>query len=92
MDSKSDSVLLSYKDNPELKAALGGKQPGDTCEITLKVTVRANDDDTFDALIDEIHTEDESSEEEMDEMEDDESEDESEAPVMVVMAKKNGKS
>lgn len=54
MDTKSDTLLLSYKGNAELKKALGDYQPGDTCELTIEVTVRANDDETFDAVIDAV--------------------------------------
>lgn len=54
MDTKSDSLILSYKGNAELKKALGDYQPGDTCELTIEVTVRANDDEAFDAVIDAV--------------------------------------
>lgn len=58
MESSSDSLLLSYKDNPELLAALGDKQPGDSVTLTIQVTVRANDEEHFDALIDNVETSD----------------------------------
>jgi hypothetical protein len=54
MDSTADALKLSYKDNPELKAALGDAKPGDQIELCVTVTVRSNDEDTFDALIDEV--------------------------------------
>lgn len=54
MDSKSDSLVLNYKDNPDLKAALGDMQPGDTVTLELTCTVRSNDDEAFDGMIDEI--------------------------------------
>lgn len=77
MDTKSDSLLLSYKGNEELKKTLGDLQPGDTCELKLEVTVRANDDEAFDAVIDSVEMCDEMSEDE----EDDETETENEAKV-----------
>ena len=54
MDSKSDSLVLNYKDNPDLKAALGDMEPGDTVTLEITCTVRSNDDEAFDGLIDEI--------------------------------------
>lgn len=54
MDSKSDSLVLNYKDNPDLKAALGDMQPGDTVTLELTCTIRSNDDEAFDGMIDEI--------------------------------------
>jgi hypothetical protein len=54
MDSKSDCLVLNYKDNPDLKAALGDTEPGDTVTLQLTCTVRSNDDEAFDGMIDEI--------------------------------------
>lgn len=54
MDSKSDCLVLNYKDNPDLKAALGDMEPGDTVSLKLTCTVRSNDDEAFDGMIDEI--------------------------------------
>ena len=54
MDSKSDCLVLNYKDNPDLKAALGDMQPGDSVTLELTCTVRSNDDEAFDGMIDEI--------------------------------------
>lgn len=54
MDSKSDCLVLNYKDNPDLKAALGDMEPGDTVTLRLTCTVRSNDDEAFDGMIDEI--------------------------------------
>lgn len=54
MDSASDSLILSYKDNPELKSLLADYQPGDQVELCVTVTVRDNNTDKFDSLIDEV--------------------------------------
>jgi hypothetical protein len=54
MDSKSDCLVLNYKDNPDLKAALADMQPGDSVTLELTCTVRSNDDEAFDGMIDEI--------------------------------------
>lgn len=70
MESKADSLLLSYEGNDSLKAALGGLQPGDQAELCITVTVRANDDKTFDAIIDEVEAD------EMDDMDEAMSEEE----------------
>lgn len=89
MDSKSDSIQLSYQDNDELKAALGGMEPGDEVKLTLIVTVRGNDDDGFDALIDEVEVaESEEPEDEDEETESDEDEDEDSA-LSVMKSKKD---
>lgn len=98
MDSVSDSLILSYKDNPELQAALGDLQPGDKVTLSVTVTVRANDKDQFDSLIDEVEPSadaDAASEPDADEMppEEDAAEGESAdkpAAVMLVLGKKKG--
>lgn len=77
MDTKSDSLLLSYNGNEELKKALGDLQPGDTCELKIEVTVRANDEEAFDAMIDSV----ERCDDEMYEEGDDESEEGAEKKV-----------
>lgn len=64
MDTKSDCLMLSYKSNEELKKALGDLQPGDKAELTIEVTVRANDDEAFDAIIDAVEMNEETAEEE----------------------------
>lgn len=97
MDSISDALKLTLKDNDELKAALGGAKPGDKLELCVSVTVRSNDEDTFDALIDEVELmEDEAADEEAAPAEDkpeDMMDDEDEKPsaALIVMASKKKK-
>ena len=82
MQTKSDSLILSLKDNEDLKLELSGKEPGDKLEICLQVTVTSVDEERFEAAIDEVVTEDGPSEEK------DKPADDSEDPVMVVVARK----
>jgi hypothetical protein len=86
MDSKSDTLLLSFKENPELQAALGDLQPGDQVELCVKVTCRANDKDSFDSTIDEVELMD--SMEPSDGPDEDDEEDEDELTDVIVRRKK----
>lgn len=94
MDSKSDSLLLSYKDNPELKAALADATPGDEIELCVTVTVRANDAESFDAMIDKVELMDEEMDEKSEEKAGDYAADEDDSelddPALVIIARKNG--
>lgn len=84
-----DQITLNYADNDELKAALGGKEPGDKCRITLDVLVSANSDEAFDASIEGVELEDSYEEDEDTDTESEEpASEEDEDPVMGVMAKK----
>jgi hypothetical protein len=79
-----DAITLNYKDNDELKAALGGKEPGDRCKITLDVLVSANSDEAFDGSIEGVELD-----ESYEEKEETVSEEVDEDPVMEVISKKN---
>jgi hypothetical protein len=92
MESSKDTIVLDYDDNEELKATLGGKEPGDKVTLTVTALVKANDEKTFEAIIEEVTAED-TPEEEEEESEDDEEEAESEddeatPSVVRVMTKK----
>jgi hypothetical protein len=80
MESQADSITLNYADNEELKTALGGKEPGDEVTLTLRVTVRANSDDAFDAMIDDVQLDTSEEEPETEEV------DEEDADVSVIAA------
>lgn len=84
METKSDNITLTLKDNEELKTELGGAQPGDVIELCLTVTVSAVDDERFEAAIDDVMVEGEP-EAEAEETDDEEGD---EDPAMVVMVSK----
>lgn len=84
-ESDKNNFRLDYRENPELLAALGGKEPGDECEIRLKLTVLENNvDEALTSTIRNIIVEDYDSKEEVKATP-------SEAePVMAVMMKRGG--
>ena len=89
METTSDTLILSLKDNEELKAALGGHKPGDKIELCLEVTVTAVDDEQFEAAIDDVVEEDSSEEEsETPDKETGSDETDEEDPAIVVMSAK----
>jgi hypothetical protein len=47
METEMDknTFFLDYRENPDLLAALGGKEVGEECEITLKLSFLSNDTD-----------------------------------------------
>jgi hypothetical protein len=49
-----NKLALEFADNPELKAALGGKEPGDRIELTFEVMVVSTDDERFEADIESV--------------------------------------
>lgn len=106
MDSKTNTIRLDFRDNPDLKTLLGGYGPGDKVVLELEVSVKSNDEQTFEASVDSIDAE--SCDEEASEEEGTDSESESEdsgetesgdtavkpktkTPVMIVMMAKSGK-
>lgn len=91
MESIKDSISLSYDGNDELKAALGGKEPGKKCRIILDVTTKTNSDEGFEASIDEVELAedyepgDEVVDDSVVEDSEEDSDSEDEDPVMVIM-------
>jgi len=58
MEANSDKnkLRLDYRENPDLLAALGGKEPGDSGTLTIHYTTLSNDPDagielTIDSLV-----------------------------------------
>lgn len=47
-------IIIDYADNPNLKAALEMKEPGEDCEITLKLSTIEAGSETFEASVEEI--------------------------------------
>ncbi len=87
MQNKTNTLSLDFKDNPELKAALGGLEPGDRVTIEIELMTSAVDGERFEAVVEGIAVEGEA------ETEDEEGEPTSvepsaDEPVMVVMAVK----
>lgn len=78
----NDQLTLNYEGYDEaLKLALAGKQPGETCVLTIRAKVMSNDDESAGLEIEEVTLDEDSySEPEETEME----MDEDEAPAMVV--------
>lgn len=54
-----NTLSLDFRDNPDLKAALAGLEPGDSVTLEIDVTVKSVDDDFFESDIDSITTESE---------------------------------
>ena len=77
----NDTITLNYDAYDEaLKLALAGKQPGETCVLTIRAKVMSNDDESAGLEVEEVTLDEDSySEPEMEE-----EMDEDEAPAMVV--------
>lgn len=76
-----NTLVLDFKDNPDLQSALAGKQPGDRVTLEIEVMVTAVDDEKFEGDVESITTEDAEGEEETAEVDAD-------APVMAVFVKR----
>lgn len=48
---------LDYAENEDLAAVLAGKEPGETCRLTIDLTTVANQDGKFTGSVDEIEVE-----------------------------------
>lgn len=49
-----NSIVLDFRDNPELQAALGGKKAGERLTLEFEVMVKSVDTETFEADIESI--------------------------------------
>lgn len=49
-----NKLALDFRDNPDLKSLLGGKQPGDRLTLEFEVMVTSVDEETFEAEIESI--------------------------------------
>ena len=90
MSPSKNRLNLDYADLPDLKAALGGLQPSDRCEVTFRLMVVKNDDGGLEGDIEgvEYDTGDAEGESE-DAQSSGEVETDSAEPIMVVIAKRN---
>lgn len=79
-----DNITLNYEAYDDaLKLALAGKQPGETCVLTVRAKVMSNDDESVGLSVEEVTLDSESYSEPEVEVEEEEM-DEDEAPAMVV--------
>lgn len=94
MDSKSNTLRLDFRDNPELQALLGGLSPGDRVTLELDLMAKSVDSESFEAVVENISVEGEETETEEGETTSASGEVEptSDEPVMIVMASKAKKS
>jgi hypothetical protein len=90
---EKNSLHLDLTDNEDLKAQLAGYEPGDTVVLEMTVQVKSNDDDAFEASIENVFEVEDKEEPEDNESEDseDEGEEEPKAPALVVMMGKKKK-
>lgn len=51
-----NKVTLDFRDNPELKEAFAGKQPGDKCKFTVELQINEISDDGLVGTVEEIET------------------------------------
>jgi hypothetical protein len=91
MDSKTNTLRLDFRDNPELKTLLGGLAPGDRVTLELELMAKSVDDESFEAVVEGIAVEGEESEDESAEPVSGSVEPTADEPVMVVMATKAAK-
>lgn len=89
MEPTKDMLVLDLEDNEALKAALGGKEPGERCTLEVTLMVVANDGTTFEGKVEEVVSEDYSEDAEGEAEPEPEVEDET--PVMVVVGAKRKK-
>lgn len=71
-----NSIIFDFRDNPDLKALIGGKQPGDKLTLEIDVMVTSVDEETFEATIESISTDSE---------EEDSAEVDAESPVNAIL-------
>lgn len=80
-----NTLSLDFRDNPELKAALGGKQPGDKITVEFDLMVKDVTDEGLDASIECVYCDN-------DEGDPAEAAVSADEPVMVVMRAAKAKS